>query len=156
MSYKKSLLISGSWLSYFNGMSQRWFLFQWFMLLSIWLHRYVCFSFENRINRLNDYHQGRLCDSPINSCAINPCQNNGLCLPTSTGYQCQCSSSYTGSLCQTALNPCGYSPCQNGGQCNPTVNNSFYCTCPAGIFTKRKNKNCLFVLIFSRLYGSVL
>ncbi len=98
---------------------------------------------------MNDYYQGHLCESSINTCAINPCQNNGLCLPTSTGYQCQCSTSYTGSLCQTPVNPCGYSPCQNGGQCNSIGNNSFYCACPTGIFLhRRRKKNICLVYIF--------
>jgi hypothetical protein len=95
---------------------------------------------SNITQPLNDYLQGRLCDTLISSCAVNPCQNNGLCIPTSTGYQCQCSASYTGALCQTPLNPCSYLPCQNGGQCNPTANNSFYCTCPAGIFKQKENE----------------
>ncbi|CAF3582391.1 unnamed protein product [Rotaria sordida] len=77
-------------------------------------------------------YTGRLCETPINPCAINPCQHNGLCSPTSTGYQCQCSSYYTGQLCEITLNPCDYSPCRNGGQCHLTGNITFYCTCLTG------------------------
>ncbi|CAF3387595.1 unnamed protein product [Rotaria sp. Silwood1] len=77
-------------------------------------------------------YTGHLCETPINPCAINPCQHNGLCFPTSTGYQCQCSAYYTGPLCEITLNPCDYSPCRNGGQCHLSDNITFYCTCPTG------------------------
>jgi hypothetical protein len=86
-----------------------------------------------------DYNKGPLCEISMNTCTNNPCHNNGLCLQTLTGYQCQCSNYYTGSLCDISLNPCDYSPCQNGGQCILTANVSFYCTCPAGIFIEKQN-----------------
>ncbi len=78
----------------------------------------------------------------------NPCQNNGLCLQTSTGYQCQCSNYYTGSLCEISLNPCDYSPCQNGGQCQLTGNMSFYCTCPTGLVIGKERFIISFWILF--------
>ena len=91
----------------------------------------------DQINK-SDINKGRLCETPINPCAINPCQHNGLCLPTSTGYQCQCSNYYTGSLCEITLNPCDYTPCRNGGTCQLIGNtSSLYCICPAGILLQK-------------------
>lgn len=101
------------------------------------------FSFQRKKYSI---YQGHLCETPINPCANNPCQHNGLCSQTSTGYQCQCSSSYTGSLCEIPLNPCDYSPCKNGGQCTLLGNLSFQCICQTGIFiykTKRKRQEIL-------------
>lgn len=81
---------------------------------------------------------GRLCETPINPCAINPCQNNALCLPTAAGYQCQCSIYYTGSLCEITLNPCDYSPCRNGGTCRLLGNATlFTCICAPGTLETR-------------------
>jgi hypothetical protein len=89
---------------------------------------------KSKLNKSDNNHKGLLCDTPVNPCAVNPCQNNGLCLLTSTGYQCQCSPYYTGPLCNITLNPCDYSPCQNGGQCQLLGNiSSFNCACPSGI-----------------------
>jgi Notch-like protein len=77
--------------------------------------------------------KGRLCETSIDPCTNNPCQNNALCLSTSTGYKCVCSSSiYTGSLCEINQNPCQYSPCQNG-ICQLLGNtSSFRCICYPG------------------------
>ncbi|CAF2376052.1 unnamed protein product [Rotaria sp. Silwood2] len=78
-------------------------------------------------------YTGRLCEISIDPCANNPCQNNALCLSTSTGYKCLCSNSvYTGSLCEINQNPCQYSPCQNG-ICQLLDNtSSFSCICYPG------------------------
>ncbi|CAF4618015.1 unnamed protein product [Rotaria sp. Silwood1] len=78
-------------------------------------------------------YTGRLCEISIDPCANNPCQNNALCLSTSTGYKCLCSSSvYTGPLCEINQNPCQYSPCQNG-ICQLLDNtSSFSCICYPG------------------------
>ncbi|CAF3399711.1 unnamed protein product [Rotaria socialis] len=78
-------------------------------------------------------YTGRLCEISIDPCANNPCQNNALCLSTSTGYKCLCSSSiYTGSLCEKNQSPCLYSRCQNG-MCQSLENsNSFSCICYPG------------------------
>ena len=79
------------------------------------------------------HRQGRLCETPINPCAINPCQNNGLCSATFSGYQCQCSIYYTGALCEITLNPCDYSPCRNGATCRFVGNTTvFNCACAPG------------------------
>jgi Notch 1 len=92
---------------------------------------------------IGDVHQGRLCETPINPCSINPCQNNGLCLPTLRGYQCQCSIYYTGPLCEITLNPCDYSPCRNGGTCRFSGNSTlFTCLCAPG---KRDKNETVFV-----------
>lgn len=94
----------------------------------------VKITLKNSFSSMVYHHNlGRLCESSIDPCASNPCQHNGLCFLTSTGYQCQCSSYYTGAFCEITQNPCDYSPCRNGGQCRLLGNNSFYCACSAGI-----------------------
>lgn len=77
--------------------------------------------------------KGRLCEISTDPCANNPCQNNALCLSTSTGHKCLCPSPvYTGLLCEINQSPCQYSPCQNG-ICQPLGNtSSFSCNCYPG------------------------
>ncbi|CAF0904049.1 unnamed protein product, partial [Adineta ricciae] len=80
-----------------------------------------------------DNIKGRLCEISIDPCSNNPCENNALCLSTSTGYKCLCSSPvYTGSLCEINQNPCQYSPCQNGICQLLTNTSSFSCICYPG------------------------
>ena len=45
-------------------------------------------------------YSGQNCDTNVNECASNPCQNGGSCMDRVNGYQCQCSDSYTGSNCE--------------------------------------------------------
>jgi len=85
------------------------------------------------IDLICDMIKGRLCETSIDPCTNNPCQNNALCLSTSDGYQCLCSSSiYTGSLCEINQNPCQYSPCQNGICQLLGKTSSFRCICYPG------------------------
>lgn len=44
----------------------------------------------------------------MDSCAYNPCANNGLCqqLTTTGDFVCQCLPNYSGTLCQTFIDLC--------------------------------------------------
>jgi hypothetical protein len=44
-----------------------------------------------------------LCCEIRNYCIPNPCNNNGFCLQTSTGYICSCSYPFTGTNCQQSI-----------------------------------------------------
>ena len=58
-------------------------------------------------------------------CALNPCQNGGICTEDNTsvsGYICFCPEGYSGDICQDidACNPCTNGVCVEGYcQCNP-------------------------------------
>ena len=42
------------------------------------------------------------CFLDINECEDTPCQNNGTCVNTDGGYNCNCTrTGYTGTVCQT-------------------------------------------------------
>ena len=45
-------------------------------------------------------HSVNLCLSPVNTCWNNPCENNGKCVPTETGYYCECKSGSRGKNCE--------------------------------------------------------
>ncbi|XP_056008437.1 sushi, von Willebrand factor type A, EGF and pentraxin domain-containing protein 1-like [Ostrea edulis] len=53
----------------------------------------------------------------VNSCASNPCQNNGTCINGLDRYTCLCTKSFTGMNCETDIQP----PVMSGCHENMTV-----------------------------------
>jgi len=78
-----------------------------------------------------DGYTGALCQTEIDECASNPCQNSGTCTEGLRSYTCQCLSGFTGVRCETDIDECASAPCQNGGTC-VDGSESFTCQCPAG------------------------
>jgi hypothetical protein len=82
---------------------------------------------------------GNKCQTAVNHCATNPCQNGGVCSnnPLATadpGYSCTCQSGYSGATCQTNIDDCAAvagTACANGGACVDGIN-TFTCTCQTG------------------------
>ncbi len=74
---------------------------------------------------------GTYCDTPINYCINNQCQNNALCVSLITSYKCVCLQGFTGQYCEQSTNPCTNTPCKNGGLCSQTAN-SYQCSCING------------------------
>ncbi|GFQ74088.1 fat-like cadherin-related tumor suppressor homolog [Trichonephila clavata] len=83
----------------------------------------------NRFKKM-ELHCGVLLDLGI--CSSQPCLNGGTCVPTNSGFTCQCLSRYQGSHCEIDLDPCASNPCLNGGMCH-NVDHKFICTCSSGI-----------------------
>lgn len=76
-------------------------------------------------------YNGVNCQTDINECASNPCQNGGSCSDHVNRYSCSCVPGYLGLICQTDINECASNPCQNGGTCTDQVN-AFMCGCMLG------------------------
>lgn len=72
-----------------------------------------------------------LCDTEVNLCYSNPCQNGGTCRRREGGYACSCSPDYTGENCQISLdkNACAPGVCKGGSRC--TIKNTGGFTCEA-------------------------
>ncbi|KAF8767201.1 Fat-like cadherin-related tumor suppressor [Argiope bruennichi] len=83
----------------------------------------------NRFKKV-ELHCGVLLDLGV--CSSQPCMNGGTCIPTNSGFSCQCLSRYQGSHCEIDLDPCASNPCLNGGMCH-NVDHKFICTCSSGI-----------------------
>ncbi|XP_046828165.1 protocadherin-like wing polarity protein stan isoform X1 [Vespa crabro] len=77
-----------------------------------------------------------LCDTEVNLCYSNPCQNGGTCHRREGGYACSCSPDYTGENCQISLdkNTCAPDICKGGSQCTIKNTGGFTCEgCPVRV-----------------------
>ncbi|XP_030848243.1 fibropellin-1-like isoform X12 [Strongylocentrotus purpuratus] len=64
-------------------------------------------------------------------CTSSPCQNDGTCLPSGTGFVCMCPISHTGRLCDVPIDFClQANACINGGTC-VSESEGFRCICPS-------------------------
>lgn len=74
---------------------------------------------------------GKLCETVLDQCDPNPCQNGGTCVRgTYPDYTCECPQGFTGENCSIAINPCEDNPCLNNGTCVPGTYPNFTCNCP--------------------------
>uniref|UniRef100_A0AAG5D0U0 Protocadherin-like wing polarity protein stan n=1 Tax=Anopheles atroparvus TaxID=41427 RepID=A0AAG5D0U0_ANOAO len=61
-----------------------------------------------------------LCDTEVDLCYSDPCQNGGSCVRKEGGYSCVCTEAYTGVNCETSivsLKPCISEVCGDGYSC---------------------------------------
>ncbi|XP_040904012.1 cadherin EGF LAG seven-pass G-type receptor 3 [Toxotes jaculatrix] len=77
---------------------------------------------------------GDYCETEINLCYSNPCQNGGVCARREGGYTCICREDYTGDRCEfdRRQGRCVPGVCRNGGTCRELSGGGFRCECPAG------------------------
>ncbi|KAK7145498.1 hypothetical protein R3I93_013280 [Phoxinus phoxinus] len=77
---------------------------------------------------------GVFCTVTSEVCVSSPCQNNGTCVPTLTGYECVCPLSpplYTGVNCEVFYDPCADAGCVS--ECIGALGTENYtCVCPDG------------------------
>ncbi|XP_060595177.1 fibropellin-1-like, partial [Ruditapes philippinarum] len=76
-------------------------------------------------------YTGTNCETDIDDCNPNPCQNGAACTDGVDSYTCTCVAGYTGTNCETDIDDCNPNPCQNGAACTDGVD-SYTCTCVAG------------------------
>ncbi|XP_071943652.1 adhesion G-protein coupled receptor G7-like [Antedon mediterranea] len=65
-------------------------------------------------------YTGQFCETLLNACSNNACQNGAACVQVSgscTAYTCSCATCYTGTFCETLLNACTNNACQNEASC---------------------------------------
>ncbi len=80
-----------------------------------------------------DGFKGKSCEININDCpAVNPCQNDGICIDEINKYHCECKEGFDGENCEININDCpAINPCQNDGICIDEVN-KYHCECKEG------------------------
>jgi Notch-like protein len=112
------------------------------------------------------FYTGALCESNIDECERNPCQNDGTCkellIPRFNssfnasewrGYHCTCPSGYTGSNCESIVDQCMSNPCLNGGICSD--GGLFYmCSCPVA-FTGTHCETVILAMYNSETYSQL-
>lgn len=73
-----------------------------------------------------------LCDTEVDLCYSDPCQNGGSCVRREGGYTCMCAENFTGTDCEINVNkllPCTTDPCDGGHSCvqsNPSPHHPPY------------------------------
>lgn len=80
--------------------------------------------------------EGYNCEIDSNECAIQPCQNDGVCIQgqTAGSFECRCVSGYTGQLCQEKIAWCSNNesnPCKNEAKCI-RMDSRYKCLCENG------------------------
>ncbi|CAL8296985.1 unnamed protein product [Arctogadus glacialis] len=86
---------------------------------------------------------GAFCEISGESCAPNPCLNDGNCTDHGPGFACACPPGFSGFTCDHTAgqpspspspspSPCMAGPCANGGTCVDLSDTAFHCACPRG------------------------
>ena len=92
-------------------------------------------------------YTGLTCESEIDECLSDPCENSGICIDLIGRFQCLCPAGLTGDRCQTNEDLCATSPCQNGAICIETTGGtSTICFCRNGFmgdFCQTNINECL-------------
>lgn len=76
-------------------------------------------------------YTGALCESDIDECLTEPCQNGGTCLDDINSFSCDCPPEFSGPTCEVQVIFCSQNTCANGGTCFE-ADNGFLCACPLG------------------------
>lgn len=106
--------------------------------------RTVGVQMSNRCPCAKNY-QGDHCDTGLNLCYSNPCQENGKCVSVDGGYSCICNQGRIGKNCEidisksrcpsdvkTSEDHLELNPCSNGGVCKDSSGGGFTCECRSG------------------------
>lgn len=77
-------------------------------------------------------YTGEYCETDINECNSNPCENGGHCVDSRNSYNCLCGhTGYEGVNCELNINECLENPCLNNAVCFDTYG-SYVCQCQDG------------------------
>lgn len=77
-----------------------------------------------------------LCDTEVNLCYSNPCENGGSCERREGGYTCTCANGFMGDNCEINVNEdvCLPNLCKGGSQCLAKTVGGFICEgCPVSV-----------------------
>ncbi len=82
---------------------------------------------------LSEGFEGDRCETNINDCIANKCENNATCIDQIESYRCECEPGFSGNYCEKKINFCTkeYNPCKNGATCVDHYSHH-KCICPLG------------------------
>lgn len=69
---------------------------------------------------------GTHCETNIDDCFSNPCQNEAKCVDEVKNYHCECYDGYNGKNCEHDINECESNPCKFSGICLEKSNVTLY------------------------------
>ena len=77
---------------------------------------------------------GLQCQTNMDDCDPDPCENGGTCGDRVADYACACSPRWMGKNCSQVYDAClSLAPCRNNATCNTTTPQATYtCTCLSG------------------------
>lgn len=83
--------------------------------------------------------EGDRCETNIDDCVGNLCQNNATCIDHIQAYSCSCQKGYAGIYCDKKIDYCSsaLNPCKNGATCVDRFTD-YVCACPPGF----RGRNC--------------
>ena len=90
---------------------------------------------------------GTNCETRIDKCGSEPCQNGGTCKDGTSAYACTCVQGFTGTNCETNIDECESEPCQNNGTCVDLVG-SYSCECPTNFGRHDSEMGIVFFQLF--------
>lgn len=79
---------------------------------------------------------GERCETDIDECSFNYCQNHLSCKDLVNDYTCECIAGYTNKNCTENIDECAGKPCSHGGVCTDKIND-FSCKCKTGYEGKK-------------------
>lgn len=80
---------------------------------------------------LSLFHTGQQCETDIDECASDPCENGSECQANINSFTCVCSPGFFGTSCSFEINECDSDPCVNGATCVDDIA-SYQCNCVSG------------------------
>nr|CAH0103390.1 unnamed protein product [Daphnia galeata] len=124
---------------------------------SVCLNGGICIDGINNFTCTYYGYQGERCETKINHCLLDPCQNGGTCFDRYGGFVWQCVCGFSGNECQfemssrmlgddpsvlsaTVMESCAPESCQNGGICSSNMESGIKCLCLPGFSGSRCQK----------------
>ena len=62
-------------------------------------------------------YTGAKCETEVDECDSNPCENGGSCTDDVNSFTCDCITGFTGTECEVNIDNCENDPCENSGVC---------------------------------------
>lgn len=72
--------------------------------------------------RYSSLFLGVNCQTDLDECESNPCQNGATCHDLIGMYFCECPPGFNGTDCEVDVDECASEPCQNDALCRDMVN----------------------------------
>lgn len=107
------------------------------LILNFFVKRIIVIFFVDKLEKLIVLFyagfSGMNCETNVDDCLGNLCQNGATCVDGINSYTCLCPPTYMGHHCETDVDECSLKPsvCANGATCTNLIG-SYSCICVNG------------------------